>query len=325
MSRPKVITLAPTASDPNGVSTSFTLTTASLNIPIDGALSTGYDRDGVAAAQTPGGAGNLTLDGALASGSAVQFTRPTRLVIYAGGDESGRAFTVSGLKQQPGKSMGAKQVFTETITGPNATTVVGSTDWWQITNIAVDAGTAGDVEVGVNGYVDLSTPQHVSITSAGDDSADTFSIYGKDRYGNFITEEVTGPNATAATGLYNFAEIINVSSDGASAAGVTIGVDGTCESGWFVLNYRGPDFNVGFGVDLSASANLTYDVEHTFNNVMAAGFREHDAAVFNNSAVAAETTNQDGNYVNSPAAMRLAITAHTAGSANLRVVQSGRG
>src|SRR3990167_5718375 len=70
------------------------------------------DRDGVAQAQTPLAAGNLTLNGALVSGgiadmgivstvtrnlaAAVTTKGSTYVSIYAGGNESGRTFTVTG-------------------------------------------------------------------------------------------------------------------------------------------------------------------------------------------------------------------------------------
>jgi VCBS repeat-containing protein len=102
---------------------------------------TAADRNGICAAQTPGGAGNLTIDGALASGGAVTLTVPRHISIYAAGDESARTFTVTGTDRK-GNAM------TEAITGPNATTVKGSKNFKTVTQIAVDAGTAGDVEVG---------------------------------------------------------------------------------------------------------------------------------------------------------------------------------
>jgi hypothetical protein len=65
MSKPKVITLSPDALDRNGISTTETLAAARLDFLINGALSTGYDRNGIAASQTPSGADAMTLNGAL--------------------------------------------------------------------------------------------------------------------------------------------------------------------------------------------------------------------------------------------------------------------
>lgn len=65
MPAPKVITLAPTALDRNGISASETLAAARLSLIIGGALSAGFDRDGICASQTPTGANAMTLNGAL--------------------------------------------------------------------------------------------------------------------------------------------------------------------------------------------------------------------------------------------------------------------
>mgnify|MGYP003655581866 FL=1 len=65
MSQPKVITLSPDGADRNGISTTETLLSTRLDYLINGALSTGYDRDGVGASQTPASAAAMTLNGAL--------------------------------------------------------------------------------------------------------------------------------------------------------------------------------------------------------------------------------------------------------------------
>ena len=113
----------------------------------------------------------------------------------------------------------------------------------------------------------------------------------------------------------------DVASDGATTGNVEVGVDGTCESNWYVLNYRGQEFNVGIGCELTG--NATYAVQHTFNDPFVSGFVEDDATVYTNSTLSGETTNQDGNYTNPPTAIRLAVTAHTSGTVTMRVVSAG--
>jgi hypothetical protein len=146
----------------------------------------------------------------------------------------------------------------------------------------------------LDGVTTLTQPQHVTITCTSNESAATFTIVGTDRYGNALT-------------------------------GVTAGVNGTCESQWYLLNYRGNDFNVGMGLDITTAGAGTAGVEHTFNNVLAQGFLEDDATIYAHGTVTAKTANFDGNYTNPPAAIRLAISAFTSGSITLRIVQSGSG
>lgn len=316
MPYPKALTLTPTALDRNGITTSETLVAARLSLLMNGALVTGYDRDGIATSQTPTGADAMTLDGAL--GNDYFERRGTYVNIYAAADDSGRTFTVDGLDKDG-------RAITEDITGPGLGLItMGATKFYAITAVTPDAATAGAIEIGVSGYAEFTTPQHITIFNAGDDTGDTFTVTGEDRYGADLTETITGGNAATVAGTKNFARVYRVSSSGASAAGVEVGVNGLCESQWYVLNYRGPDFNVGLGAEISSGADLTYDVEHTFDNIFASDFTEDGATVYNHDTMASQTANSDGNYTNPPTATRLAITAHTSGSATLNIIQAGR-
>lgn len=82
-------------------------------------------------------------------------------------------------------------------------------------------------------------------------------------------------------------------------------------------------FNVGIGVVLSAGATLTYDVEHTFDNVFAEGFNPATATWFDNATLAAKTASSDGNYAFPVSAIRLNVTSYTSGSATMNVLQAG--
>jgi len=319
MSQPKVITLAPNALDRNGISTTETLLAARLDYLINGALSTGYDRNGIAASQTPTDATAMTLDGVL--GTDFRDRRGVYILIYAAADDTGRTFTVVGEDLQG-------NYLTEDITGPGLGLIVlGSTKFYSVASVTPDAATAGAIEIGVNGYCDFTaTPQHVAMYSAGNDTGDTYTPRGYDRYGVELTDSITGANAsTSTTQDANFAWVDRITSSGASAGAVEAGVDGLCESGWFLLNYRGPDFNVAIGCDVSSGASLTYAMQHTFSNVLASGFQEASGeVVLTHDTITGETGSTDGNYTNPPVATRLAITAHTSGSANARIIHAGR-
>ena len=313
MPAPKVITLTPTALDRNGISASETLAAARLSLLIGGALTTGYDRNGICAAQTPTGADAMTLDGALGVDFADR--KGIYVLIYGGDNESGRTFTVVGENANGDR-------ITEAITGPNAGITLGTTKFYHITSITPDDATAAAVEIGVNGYAEFSTPQHVAVYSAGNDSGDTFTVYGYDRYGNEVTDSITGANAgTSTTQNQNFAWVDKVVSDGASAGAVEVGVDGKCESGWYVLNYRGSRFDANVGCALNATGNLTYALQHTFSDVLAKGFAEEDATKYTHSTITGETANVEGTIPTPPVAVRLAITAHTAGGVSATIVQ----
>jgi hypothetical protein len=81
--------------------------------------------------------------------------------------------------------------------------------------------------------------------------------------------------------------------------------------------YQTP-FNIGFGVTLAGGSTLTYTVEHTFDDIYNPSVTP---VAFPHATVAAETTNQDGNYSYPVRAIRLTVSAYTAGSATLTILQ----
>ena len=315
MSRPKVITLSPDALDRNGISTTETLLATRLDFLINGALSTGYDRNGICAAQTTSASAALTLNGAL--GVDFRDRRGVYILIFsAGADNTGITFAVVGKDLQGNH-------ITETITGAdNGLIVLGSTKFYSVASVTSSAAIDGNAEVGVNGYAQFATPQHVAQYSAGDDTGDTYTVYGYDRNRRAVTDSITGVSAgTSSTQDQNFEWVDRVASSGASAGAVESGTDGKCESGWYVLNYRGPSsFNVGIGC---TSGGATYAMQHTFTNVLASTFAENDAVVLTHATITGKTSSFEGNYTSPPAATRLAITTAGTGPVTATIIHAG--
>lgn len=85
------------------------------------------------------------------------------------------------------------------------------------------------------------------------------------------------------------------------------------------LDWRLDPFNVSLGCVVSGGANLTYKVQHTFDNVL-------DASVtptwFDHSSITGQTGNKDGNYAFPVTAVRLNVTAFTGGSVTMTVIQA---
>ena len=102
---------------------------------------TALDADGICASQTPAAAGDLTIDGALASGGVATLGEQARITIYSGSNVSSRTFTVYGLDKS------ARQI-SEAITGPNATTVTSTLNFWRVTRVTISGSAAGAVTVG---------------------------------------------------------------------------------------------------------------------------------------------------------------------------------
>lgn len=103
--------------------------------------------------QTPGGAGNLTLNGStVVAGVAILDTQ--RIVgITSSANDTARTFVVYGTNDQ-GFAM------QESVAGPNIATSSTILDFKTITRISVDAATAGAITVGTTTFGD-TPPVHV--------------------------------------------------------------------------------------------------------------------------------------------------------------------
>jgi len=97
------------------------------------------DRNGISAAETLAGAGNFTIGGALATGGVATMDVARHIAVYA--------FTITGTDRNG-------HTITEDITGVNASTVNGSKNFKTVTQVAGDAATAGDVEIGTTDEAD---------------------------------------------------------------------------------------------------------------------------------------------------------------------------
>lgn len=141
-------------------------------------LTLAIDADGICASQSPAGAGNLTLDGALVG---ADISRPTyyttttaqQIGVTSDGDDSGNTFTVTG------SGYDANSVWydsiSESIAGPNATTTESTYFYTEITSIAIGGAAVGNITVGTvdeaitgifqtGGYNDIGTNLQTVVT-----------------------------------------------------------------------------------------------------------------------------------------------------------------
>lgn len=94
-----------------------------------------------------------------------------------------------------------------------------------------------------------------------------------------------------------------------------VSVTGVGTSAWIPVDYTQNAFAIGFGC--VTSGTVTYDVQHTFDNIQ-------DSTVtptaFTHTSVVNKTANQDGNYAFPIRAIRLNVTAGT-GSVTITILQ----
>tara|TARA_R110001592_G_scaffold82039_2_gene243164 strand:- start:526 stop:2979 length:2454 start_codon:yes stop_codon:yes gene_type:complete len=168
------------------------------------------DPDGVSASASislSSGVASATIGGALAAGGAVNFTtqagseQPRQVTITAGGNESGRTFTVTGTDY-----LGSAQV--EAITGPNNATVSTTKYFNTVTSVTV------------------STPTQVIVKAGGDESGRTYTVTGTDSTDRILVEELTGPNNSTTTSTQFFKTVTKISVDAATAGDVLVGTSG---------------------------------------------------------------------------------------------------
>ncbi len=100
----------------------------------------------IAAFQSPGAAGNLTLDGtSVASGVATLVSSGAALVIItSGGDDHLKTFTIYGTDES-----GIPQ--SETLAGANIGVATSTLYYRTVTRVAISAASAGTVKVGMSG------------------------------------------------------------------------------------------------------------------------------------------------------------------------------
>ncbi len=102
------------------------------------------DADGISTSQTPAGAGDLTITGALATGGIAYLGAMRQVLVTTVSNESGKTMTIYGTDL-------TGNVISETMTGPNATTGSPVQHFYTVTRIAVSAAFTGAVTVGTSG------------------------------------------------------------------------------------------------------------------------------------------------------------------------------
>lgn len=140
--------------------------------------------------------------------------------------------------------------------------------------LAQTKGAAGDLTLNgalVSGGV--GTPdaaRRVGITSAGDDSGITFTVYGTARAeenGVAISEVVAGTNVGVAETTLDFATVTRIATSAATAANVTAGTTAKASGPWVPWDVnRGSPFNLSVAGKV-ASGSPTYEVEVTYDSV----------------------------------------------------------
>jgi hypothetical protein len=168
--------------------------------------------------------------------------------------------------------------------------------------------------------------RRVGITSAGNDSALTWTITGTDRYGNPQSETLAGGNAVAVQSANDYATVTQIRGSGATASTVIAGTTTTGSTPWFTLDVYREYFVVGLYASITGTATATVEITPDDPNAAQAGSIEPNSyrppQVWAYGPLTLFTANASAALSYPAFAVRLTISAGT-GTAGLQVLQSG--
>lgn len=186
--------------------------------------------------------------------------------------------------------------------------------------------TAGAGNLTINGVLatggvaTFGEQQRVTLYSAADLRALTFTVYGTTAVGDSISEAIVGPNAGTVTTTANFKTVTQVAVDGAVGTNVTVGNSNAMETPWIGLNYIRS--MKGISVELSTGANLAYEVQYGVRKRIGSSDPETSIFSLEDGTLTAKGVSA-GIVANIPYPLiRLGITAFVSGTATLRVAES---
>lgn len=107
----------------------------------------------------------------------------------------------------------------------------------------------------------ITPPRYVTITSAGNDSARTFTIVGVGPNNETQTENLTGANAGTVTSTKTFAYVASIYVNDATAAAVEAGVTQSGYSQWIPMDLYTPNQVITASATVSGTVN--YSLEYT--------------------------------------------------------------
>jgi len=154
--------------------------------------------NGISLSQKPsaGGLQSLVLNGALVTGGVAVLDVPRKVAITSTGNEIALTFVITGTNF-------AGRPQSESLAGPNTTTVASALYYQTVTSITVSGNTAGNITVGTNGqattpwfpmnYNRYPVSSQICNISAGGSLTYTVQFTGDDLQ---ITNGVVNPNAS---------------------------------------------------------------------------------------------------------------------------------
>ncbi len=318
--RPQVIQVGPlAASSATKISLSQKAAISGTNYLVLNGAAGSFSATSVAGSQTPAGAGALTL-----AAGAANLPLGSRIYITGGSDESAKTFVVAGTRY--GGIGNTSYAVTETITGPNASTVSSLYQYDVISSITASGATTGAITVGHYTTATLDTARRVLFTSAGNDSSNTATVTGTDYAGLPISETLTLANATTAYTVLDYLIVTSITTSAAVATTITVGTNGVASSQWATFDPYANAAPVSIGTYVSGTAN--YSIQQTVDDPNSTSNAVARASVtwinHPDSGVVSATAAAQANYAYPPAYARVLLNSETgSGYAKATFTQQG--
>src|SRR5579875_2257412 len=114
--------------------------------------------------------------------------------------------------------------FTKTMAAGSANGIAQSQSLAGAGNLVLNGATVS------GGVATLDTQRRVILTSSGNDSGLTWTVYGTNDTGQAIVDRFAGANAAAAVSNFDFTMVTRIAGSGATAGTVTAGTNSTGSS-----------------------------------------------------------------------------------------------
>lgn len=200
-------------------------------------------------------------------------------------------------------------------------------------NIAISQTIGGAGNLTLNGaavsggVATLDTARLVLITTTGDESSHTFTVYGTDRNGNYITDTIPGPATSTGLTTKNFKTVTQVSTSAGLSAAVTVGTSATGMTDWVRFDEWAPSL---ISIQCNATGTVNYTVQQTLNDPNLT----HPNPVVSPSSMTwinhvdtnlvAATGSVQGNYAYLPTFVRVVLNSGT-GTVTAMFIQASNG
>jgi hypothetical protein len=184
--------------------------------------------------------------------------------------------------------------------------------------------TAAIVTIDTASVANSAIGRRVLITSGGDDSSITFTVYGTNSGGSKISDTFAGAAIGTAQSNLDFVSVTKITHTGSVAGTFTAGTSTVGSSPWLTLNWHATSImNVAFAVEV-VSGSVTYSMEYTYddpNNLLGGSTFP---LPFDVSGATSISITQDGVFDLPVAAVRVLINSGT-GQLRVRILQSSIG